>query len=253
MRTLSKESFGSDSDPPRVTVVIPCYNQVNFLDWSLGSVFSQTYENLNVIAVNDGSTDGSHEKLMSWQDKSEGKMTVLSNDSPQGPSAARNKAFRYVLSNDDDDTSFFSMLDSDDKYAPNKVEISVKKIMEDPICIGHVYSDVKIVDWNSDSIEHELREPYSRQVLEQYCMVSNTPLISALALKTVGLYDEDMRTAEDWDLWLRITEKFLAVHVPEAISFYSVTGNNASDTVSKDIWNENWQKIRERISEQHGN
>ena len=252
MRIPSEEPFGNNSDSPRVTVVIPCYNQVDFLDWSLGSVFEQTYENLKIIAVNDGSNDGSYEKLMSWCDKSDGRMTVLSNDSPQGPSAARNRAFRHVLSDDNDETCFFSMLDSDDKYDPRKVELSVKKIMEDPYSIGLVYGDVKIVNWDSGSICHELREPYDRQVLEQHCMVSNTPLISTLALKTVGLYDEEMRTAEDWDLWLRITEKFLAVHVPEAISFYSVTGNNASDTVSKDIWNENWQKIRERISKQHG-
>ena len=61
-----------------------------------------------------------------------------------------------------------------------------------------------------------------------------------------------MSTAEDWDLWLRITEKFIAVHLPEAISFYSVTGNNASDTVSKDVWQENWQKISNRIMKQYG-
>ena len=92
MRIPSQESLGSNSDSPRVTVVIPCYNQVDFLDWSLGSVFEQTYKNLKVIAVNDGSTDGSYEKLMSWCDKSDGRMTVLSNDSPQGPSAATERS-----------------------------------------------------------------------------------------------------------------------------------------------------------------
>ena len=105
---------------------------------------------------------------------------------------------------------------------------------------------------STGSVVLELRKPYTRVELEYECMISNTPLVNKIALAKAGLYDEDMRTAEDWDLWLRITENFVAVHIPEPLSTYSVTGANASDTVSLDIWNNNWEKIRKRVNRQHG-
>ena len=50
----------------------------------------------------------------------------------------------------------------------------------------------------------------------------------------------------DWDLQLRITRNFVGVHIPEPLSTYSITGENASDVVNMDVWQQNWQKIRER-------
>ena len=69
----------------------------------------------------------------------------------------------------------------------------------------------------------------------------------------IGHYDTNLpyQGHEDWDLWLRITEQFVAIHAPNAMSTYSVTGNNASDTVDQETWNENWDKIRRRIMSQH--
>ena len=250
MQLSSEESVRDNS--PRVTVILPCHNHCDFLERSIGSILDQTYENIYIVAVDDGSTDGSFEKLLSIKEKCGDRLTVLKNDVATGPSAARNKAIRHVIEDSGNNTMFFAMLDADDKYAPDKVLLSVSKIMEDPVHIGLVYGDVKIVDWNTGAVCHETREPYDRKSLEYHCMISNTPLINRIALQEVGLYDESMRTAEDWDLWLRITEKFIAVHLPEAISFYSVTGNNASDTVSKDVWQENWQKISNRIMKQYG-
>ena len=247
MPTSNTEDSGHSSvNEPVVTVIMPCHNHAHFLPVSVESVISQQYENKRLVIINDGSTDNSLEVAQSLANEHE-IITVLDNPEPTGPSAARNKGIRHAWN----ETDFFCMLDADDSYLPGKIQESVKKIVDDPIRVGLVYGDVVIYDHASKISGLELREPYSRERIEQECMISNTPLVSKYAFSQAGLYDESMRTAEDWDLWLRITELFVAVHAPNAMSTYSVTGENASDTVSKEVWNENWDKIRKRVMAQH--
>lgn len=230
-----------------VTVVMPCHNHATFLERSVGSVVSQDYENTKLIIVNDGSSDNSLE-VASELSRQHDNIEILNNEHPTGPSAARNLAIKHAW----DATDFFSMLDADDSYLPGKISKSVEIMSKDVPNIGIVYADIFIENISSGSVVLELRKPYSREEIEFDCVISNTPLVNKLALGRVGLYDENMRTAEDWDLWLRITEHFVAVHIPEPLSTYSVTGFNSSDTVSPDVWNRNWEKIRERVSRQHG-
>ena len=242
MPTHGQEDGRND---PRVTVVIPCHNHEEFVHRAVESAIEQDYENKRVVVVDDGSTDGSREVIDSMS-KSMGIETIY-NNFPTGPSAARNIAIQKFW----DETDFFCVLDADDTYLPGKIRLSVDIMKEDPISIGIVYADVLIINIKNGTEMLELRKPYSREEIEKECIVSNTPLINKMALDEAGLYDETMRTAEDWDLWLRITSRFLAVHIPIPLSTYSVTGFNASDTVPPEIWHKNWEKIRERIQSQN--
>jgi len=230
-----------------VTVIMPCHNHADFLERSVGSVVSQDYENTKLVIINDGSSDNSLEVANDLSKRHE-NIEVLSNECPTGPSAARNLAIKHAW----ETTDFFSMLDADDSYLPGKISKSVNIMSEDIKNIGLVYADILIENISSGSVVLEMRKPYTREELEYDCMISNTPLVNKTALSRAGLYDEDMRTAEDWDLWLRITENFVAIHIPEPLSTYSVTGFNSSDTISPEIWNKNWEKIQERISRQNG-
>jgi glycosyltransferase involved in cell wall biosynthesis len=231
----------------RVTVIIPCYNHASFLERAVDSVVNQDYENKKIIIVNDGSSDNSLE-IATDLSRRHDNIEVINNESPSGPSAARNIAIRKAWN----DTDFFIMLDADDTYLPGKISKSVEVISKDVQSIGVVYSDCLIEDMPSGSVVLETRRPYTRAELELECILPNTSLVSKLALSKVGLYDEDMRTAEDWDLWLRVTENFVAVHIPEPLSKHSITGFNSSNTVSVDVWNKNWEKIRERLAMQRG-
>ena len=137
--------------------------------------------------------------------------------------------------------------DLGDEYLDGKIKKSVQKYEDNKKYVGIVYSDAIIENLNKGTKIHEFREPFSRDALERECIISNTPLVSKEAIKSCGMYDEEMRTCEDWDLWLRITETFVAIHLPEPLHVYSVTGRNSSDTVDKEVWQSNWQKIRQRL------
>ena len=244
---MPEPSTGNLKNSFRVTVIIPCHNHASFLERSVDSVVNQDYENKKIIIVNDGSSDKSLEVATDLSRRHD-IITIISNESPSGPSAARNGAIRHSW----DDTDFFAVLDADDSYLPGKISRSVSVMAEDPHKIGLVYADVLIENTETGTTSLETKRPYTRSELERECIISNTPLINKIALMNVGLYDEDMRVAEDWDLWLRITESFVAVHIPEPLSTYSVTGANCSDIVDSEVWQENWAKIHERLAMQRG-
>ena len=244
---MPESSTGNLENSFRVTVIIPCHNHASFLERSVDSVVNQDYENKKIIIVNDGSSDNSLE-IATDLSRRHDNIEVINNESPRGPSAARNIAIRSSWN----DTDFFMMLDADDTYLPGKISKSVEVISKDVQSIGVVYSDCLIEDMPSGSVILETRRPYIRTELEFECILPNTSLVSKLALSKAGLYDEDMRTAEDWDLWLRVTENFVAIHIPEPLSKHSTTGFNSSDTVPIDVWNKNWGKIRERLAMQRG-
>lgn len=249
--------------PNLIGVIIPCHNHKKYIDKSLGSVLSQDYDNKVIVIIDDGSTDNVYEYIENKiSDKSKisggiiGKIQkvpiiLLRNDKPTGPSAARNVGIQTLMQNFPACVAV-CMLDADDKYLPNKISRCVQKWMENPNQIGIVYHDILINNIKNGTFLYEYREPYDRQRLEQEDIICNCPLVSIAALIACGGYDQQMRTCEDWDLWLRTTARFIAIHIPEALAVYSVTGQNSSDTVDKSIWQQNWNIIRQRIQAQHG-
>ena len=229
---------------PTVTVVIPCHNHADMVCDAIDSVQEQDYRPIQIVVVDDGSIDNPSEKIKERYQSSDLSIAVLKNESPTGPSAARNMAIKETW----DNTDLFMMLDADDLYLPGKISKSVSKFLEHPEYIGIVYTDAIIKNIKTKTEIHEFRQPFSRDALEKECIISNTPLISKAAMESSGGgYDESMRTCEDWDLWIRITESFVAVHIPESLHVYHVTGKNSSDTVSQEIWQQNWSKIHQRI------
>lgn len=140
-------------------------------------------------------------------------------------------------------STYFCPLDADDKHMPEKINTSVWVAESEPQRIGLVYSDVIIHDERDGTCYHELRSPYDRGLLERTNIISNSPLISRLALRTVGLYDESLPPCEDWDLWLRITEHFTAVHIAEPLQTYTITPQSCTFTSTE----EHWQTQRHRV------
>ena len=247
MSRTSQTPIRNNSIP--VTIIIPCYNHAKWLHRAVDSVIQQEYENKKITIIDDGSSDGSFEEaekiIQTYQDKCPISVTKLTEN--RGPSFARNVGIKQEW----ESTLIFGMLDADDTYLPGKIDKSVDKIMENPTVVGIVYGDAILDNHLNGSKIHEYREPYSRKRLEQNCTMSTQNFITKYAFSVCGLYDEDMRTVEDWDLQLRITSKFIGIHIPEPLSTYSVTGENASNVVDKAVWEENWAKIRERYGEKY--
>lgn len=256
------DKAGEGSSCPTVAVIIPCHNHGDYVVGAIESVISQDYPAKMLSVVDDGSDDDSYEVLKGLLDEityeqtddetgdtvitgvcQELPMILVQRPEARKQAAARNTAIKLAWPQ----AELFCQLDADDLYLPGKLSKSVAAFQHSPKFIGLVYSDAIIHDIRDDTFIHEFREPYDRTLLEQRNIISNAPLISKMALGYSGLYDEDLPPCEDWDLWLRITENFVAIHIPEALQQYTVTGQNCTFTVPDEYWQQQWAKVQYKL------
>lgn len=210
---------------------------------ALKSVSEQTYHVDNIIVIDDASTDNSFDIVEKWskQKEKEHSITLLRNKERQGPSYTRNLGIQAAWTY----TDVFALLDSDDYYWPKKVEKSVeyfKKHSE----IGMVYSDYETLSVTTGQIQRQYKEPFSRQRLLKECLPNNDSLITKKAFEMAGLYDVEQRVAEDLDLWFRISEKLIIVHIPECLITIRVGRHSATDSVAKERWERDYRRVFEK-------
>ncbi len=245
----------------KITAVLPCHNHAKWVQDAINSIVNQTIAVDKIIIVDNGSTDNSKDKILDVFDSVENfkhpelsifhgiikgtPSTLLHTLQPLGPSKARNIGIKHSWN----DSDAFALLDSDDTYEPTKIEKSVKLMQEDSNHIGIVYSDYE--NWNETTglKIREFKEPFSKERLLGECIINCDSLINKKAFEKVGFFDENMRVAEDYDLWIRITEHFLAVHIPENLVTIRVGRHSSSSTVNKDTWIQCHNIIRQKLIE----
>lgn len=250
---------------PRVTVLIPNHNDEQYISKAIDSAVAQAYEGLlQVCVVDDGSTDDSwkiivdlfegdtEEKLIDDLQLVSGKckgvqLTALKRPMAGGPSAARNTGINLTINH----TDVYAMLDSDDEFYPNKVSKCVELMSENSDSIGAVYADYDTYNVHTDKTIREFKEPFNRRRLLEECIVHSGSVVSKKALEATleetGYYDELMRTCEDYDLWMRISEKFIIAHIPEALTFVRITNESSSAVVDQEVWQQNWLRVMEKM------
>lgn len=255
-----------DNNDPIVGILMPCYNHAKYIREAINSVIEQDYKNKLLIIIDDKSTDNSVETIKNilfqnqqLLDNEQNKITighidrlpyellqVILIEKPENKkqAAARNTGIKITW----DYCDYYCQLDADDWFLPEKLSKSIDAINNDKDNIGLVYSDVIIENNITNTKVLEFREPFSLERLLQEDIISNQPLINKEALSEVGLYDEGMSPCEDWDLFIRICHKYIAIHIPEFLQKYRVTSQSCTFTVDKSIWQDRWNKIRQRIA-----
>jgi glycosyltransferase involved in cell wall biosynthesis len=213
---------------PLVSVVVPVFNAAPYLEACLESIFGQEYLPIEVIAVDNGSTDGSLEILHSY----EPRVRVV-RESRKGAAAARNAGIRSTKG------SLLAFQDADDVWLPGKLRAQVDYLESHP--------DVAIVfgqfaAWRSDGsgryepVEEVLkhserwvpRQPLSGWIYADEllaCPIAMiTPMIRREVVDVVGDFDETLEAGEDYDFWLRATYRFKAHKLDAPVALYRMHG-----------------------------
>jgi glycosyltransferase involved in cell wall biosynthesis len=189
-----------------VSVVIATFNYARFLRESVESVLSQTWSDLEVIVVDDGSTDETPAIMHRWQD--DARVIYLRQDH-QGAAAAYNVGLRMASG------AYVAVQGADDAWLPDKLSRQVAALEAQP-GIGLVYSDTTVVDANGIPQRGHFydtgRLPHVGRVLPMLLLDNFVPASSVVmrrgVLQAVGLHEETLEVCEDWDLWLRIAARF---------------------------------------------
>jgi glycosyltransferase involved in cell wall biosynthesis len=201
--------------PGRVSVLMPCYNVAKYVDTAIESLRGQTYEEIEIIAVDDGSTDDTAEHL-ERQAAADSRVHVF-HRANGGPSAARNSGIRHVTG------EFVCFLDGDDIYLPDKIARQVEFLREHAQ-VDLVYSDFYWGDADLAPVELTApRVPYSDMVeamaMRNWLGVHAT-LFRRTMMDAVGEFDESFRMAEDWDYWIRCARVGAFGYLPGAMTIY---------------------------------
>lgn len=194
---------------PKVSVVIPSYNRADFVAETIRSVLDQTYQDFEIIVVDDGSTDNTKEIVDSFKDP---RIKYIYQEN-RGASGARNTGINASIG------EYIAFLDSDDIYLPNKLEMDIRMVDSDHN-IGIVCSDAYIFDSETGEIYRRYwqKNPYLgpfdpqtasknalKLLLSRGCFIKgSTPLVRRAVFKAVGLFDESIRHSQDWEMWIRI-------------------------------------------------
>lgn len=226
---------------PTVTVIIATHNYGRYLRSAIESVLNQDYENVQICVIDDGSTDNTRKILEEFKDQLD---SVIHLDKPHGPSFARNTGIRTMW----DFSDFFLMFDADDVLRHNKISTCLQPMLNDQNVIL-TFSDYTILNEENGVMSREYKTPFVYETLLRECIVHSQALVRKSALEKSGLYLENMRCAEDFHLWIRLADHGLLYHVPEDLSIVRVHKNNASNSVPKEIWNRDWQKVAELVKQ----
>lgn len=214
---------------PLISVITPTYNRAALLKRAISSVLSQTYGNFEMIIADDCSTDNTGQVVASFNDS---RIKYIKLDSNKGPAGARNIAIRSSKG------EYITLLDSDDEYLPDKLEMQINQFRELPEKVGVVYSGYLIV--YEPNIIHETIPALFKGdlfdiLLKHNCMGSPTPLIKRECFNSCGLFDESLQSCIDWDMWIRISEKYKFDYVDLPLAKVYTHGNQISTNINSKI------------------
>jgi glycosyltransferase involved in cell wall biosynthesis len=212
-------------DSPKVSVIVPTYNRADRLERALNSIVSQTYQDFELIVVDDGSTDKTSKVMESFP-----KAQYLSIKKNSGVSNARNVGLASAKG------ELICFLDSDDLWNEKKIQIQAQWLennKDSQLCYTDeiwIRNGVRVNPMNR-------HRKYSGDIFRHclgLCIVSpSSVMIRAKLFDEIGNFDESLPACEDYDLWLRIASKY-AFHFIEEPLIIKYGGH--SDQLSRKYW-----------------
>lgn len=218
---------------PIVTVIIPSYNREKYIRATIDSALSQTYKNLEVVVVDDGSTDRSREILEGYGNR----IRLLEHEgrANRGQSAAINLAMHSTRG------EYVAILDSDDVWTVDKIGKQVDYLRRHPD-VGIVYGNGYAID-ETGKILYKLIPPGhreesdpSRMLLECHFNIPSNALVRRSAFDQAGEFDETLRSSQDHDMAIRLIEVTKAAFLDEPVWYYRRHPDTQSSIHTKRRW-----------------
>lgn len=200
---------------PKVSLIIPVYNGSNYLKYAIDSALNQTYKNLEIIVVNDGSTDkGKTEKIA----RSYGDKIRYIHKENGGVSSALNLAIEKMTG------EYFSWLSHDDTYEPNKVEAEIDFLKENNLLRKKaiVYSDYYLMDVRGRILSKAIKNHTELVEKPEYALLKGninglSLLIPKSAFDEYGGFDTSLKATQDYELWRKMARTYKLIHIPELL------------------------------------
>ena len=209
---------------PKVSVIIPTYNRVEHLRAAIASVLEQTFQDFEVIVVDDASTDDTLDVVRKIRDP---RIRYLRHETNKKEAMSRNTGLRAATGD------YIAFLDDDDEWVADKLKLQVELLENSPPEFGGVYTGCVTVDRKSGSVVGGVR-PEKRGNIFDDMMVKNwvgtpsTVLFKKQCFTQVGLFDETIAFGVDYDMWIRIASKYQLDYIAEPLVKYYIQSDRLS-------------------------
>lgn len=244
---------------PRVSVLLTCYNHLSYLEAAIDGLLAQSFQDFELIALDDGSTDGTREWLSDrlgpkapkpnkWEPL-ENRTKLVFNESNLGTYGTLNVGLAHVSGD------FVAVLNDDDVWLPTKLERQVE-LMDAHPNVGLVHTGGEFIDAQGNRTEGSplgfAFPKFEAGDLLLRLIYSNTIIASAVLARKrcfdeLGPFDASYFGSGDWEMWLRIAERWELGFVDEPLTLYRIHGQNASHNLER-IWLDD-EKLRTRIAQ----
>lgn len=208
---------------PLVSVVTASYNMGKYVGLAVESVLAQNYPAIEVIVIDDGSTDDTPEVLSKYREDSRVKLIRQEN---AGQTVAKNRGVQVAQG------EYIAFCDADNLWLPNKLSRQIK-FFNDQNDIAVVYGDISLIDADGNPLPTTQAKRYSGKItgrlLVDNFVTFNTALVSRRVLEDVGGFDESLRMGIDYDLWLRISVNHRFHYLAEPLVLYRIWGGQMSN------------------------
>lgn len=229
---------------PLFSVILPVYNRAHGVTAALDSALTQTVTDLEVVLVDDGSTDDLHAVLEGY--KSDPRLRVLTHPERRGAAAARNTAIAAARG------TWLAFLDSDDEWLPNKLEIQLASLQRADSSVRMSLA-ASLLDRGAAGRQVRVPEtrPSCRDVILRGCTLcpGSAAVVERAAFLECGPFDEKLDRLEDWDWLLRFTRRWTYVVTPEPLAVIRVRDYRNYQVVDR-MTGFLWQRYRAEIRQE---
>ena len=212
---------------PTISVIIPTYNSEKTIQKTIESVFKQTFTDFELIVINDGSEDGTLDIILQFNDP---RVQVFSYPHAGG-NFSRNRGLEAAVG------KFVSFLDADDIWTPDKLARQFQALQENESA-KVAYSWTDYIDESGKFLLSGTHITANGDVYEQLLVTNflengSNPLIYREALIELGGFDKSLSAGQDWDMWLRLAQKFNFVAVPSVHILYRISPGTVSSNLTR--------------------
>lgn len=218
----------------RVSVIIPTYNSPRFLIEALESVINQTYRDLEVIIVDDGSTDNTPVVLLPYLEKHKNIRCIYQEN--KGTAAARNTGIKSSSG------EYIAFLDHDDIWLPLKSELQVRVLDENPLvglvyCRFHYFYEGEGILAESHDREWRRGELFEQFLERNYIPTASLVMVRRSCFDKAGDFDESLSIVDDYDFYIRIARNYKIEYVDRSLVYWRRHVHSASKVTEKLIHN----------------
>jgi glycosyltransferase involved in cell wall biosynthesis len=216
---------------PIISIITPTFNRDHMIGNTIQSIQQQTFKEWELIVVDDASTDRTCD-VVNVHSKKDSRIRYFKNENNKGSNASRNRGIA------ESEGELLTFIDDDDQLNPEKLKLQYEYLNEFKH-VGLVYCGFRYIDFNTKETIGIIRPKHRGNVfdliLKNNIIGSPTPLIRRECFKKAGLFDEELKSCQDWDMWIRISKTENFGFIDKVLSDVNIHGQQISGDLKAKI------------------